>query len=126
MNSLILEKIIAFNYQKIPIPAVSSDIAFGVGSGEIFLKITHCAVYKTDARMWKIGQRDLVVPRILGHEICGYETDGRKRFVVWPNKACGTCVQCKQGMENLCEMMEITGFYKNGGFAEYVAVQKSR
>lgn len=117
MNSLILEKIGSLNYQKIPIPAV--------GSGEILLKVTHCAVCKTDAKMWKMGQRDLVVPRILGHEICGYETDCRKRFVVWPGKACGTCVQCKQRTENLCEMMEITGFHKNGGFAEYVAVPKS-
>ena len=117
MNSLILEKIGSLNYQKTPVPDVNS--------GEILLKVTHCAVCRTDAKMWKMGQRDLVVPRILGHEICGYEMDGHKRFVIWPGKACGACVQCRQGTENLCEKMEITGFHKNGGFAEYVTVPKS-
>ena len=117
MKSLILEKIGCLNYQKAPIPAAGSD--------EILLKVTHCAVCRTDAKMWKMGQRDLVMPRILGHEICGYEIDSRKRFVVWPGKACGTCVQCKQGTENLCETMKVTGFHKDGGFAEYVTVPES-
>ena len=117
MKSLILEKIDCLNYQKTPIPVAGSD--------EILLKVTHCAVCRTDAKMWKMGQRDLVLPRILGHEICGYEMDGQKRFVAWPGKACGTCVQCKQGTENLCETMKVTGFHKNGGFAEYVTVPES-
>ena len=41
--------------------------------GEIVLHLSHCAVCRTDAKMWQQGQRDLVLPRIPGHEICALD-----------------------------------------------------
>ncbi|QTA87646.1 alcohol dehydrogenase catalytic domain-containing protein [Desulfonema magnum] len=117
MNSLQLEKIGSLKLKPSPLPEISS--------GEILLKVTHCAVCRTDAKMWERGQRDLVLPRILGHEICGVSEQSKKRFVVWPGKACGHCQQCRRGSENLCREMEIMGFHKDGGFAEYAAVPES-
>lgn len=88
------------------------------------LRVTHCAVCRTDAKMWARGHRDLILPRVPGHEICGEASESAGRFVVWPGDACGTCVYCMNGAENLCRKMRITGFHRDGGFAEYVAVPR--
>jgi len=95
------------------------------GSDERLLKVTHCALCRTDAKMWQKGHRDLVLPRIMGHEICGISVENGKRFVAWPGRACGHCDPCRKGHENLCSEMQITGFHKNGGLAEYVGVAES-
>jgi len=88
---------------------------------ERLLRVTHCAVCRTDAKMWSQGHRDLRLPRILGHEVCVVPSDSSGRFVVWPGTACGTCEYCRKGFENLCSAMEILGFHRHGGFAEYLA-----
>ena len=83
---------------------------------ETVLQITHCAVCRTDAKMWTQGHRDLILPRVPGHEICGML--GTQKHVVWPGRSCGRCVQCLRGTENLCPAMRILGFHMDGGFAE--------
>jgi D-arabinose 1-dehydrogenase-like Zn-dependent alcohol dehydrogenase len=92
---------------------------------EVLIKISHCAVCRTDAKAWRYGQRDLVLPRILGHELCGEKEATGDRFAVWPGKSCGTCQQCLSGFENLCPDMQILGFHRDGGFAEYVSVPRA-
>jgi threonine dehydrogenase-like Zn-dependent dehydrogenase len=72
--------------------------------------------------MWAEGQRDLVLPRVLGHEVCGVDTVSGRRVVLWPGIACGTCPACRGRRENLCATMQILGFSRDGGLAEYVAV----
>ncbi len=91
-------------------------------AGEVLLQVSHCAVCRTDAKIWKYGHRDLVPPRIPGHEICGRVSGSGKRYVVWPGTACGKCAQCVSGAENLCREMRIIGFHEDGGFAEFTAV----
>ncbi|CAN2040804.1 Alcohol dehydrogenase [Candidatus Magnetomoraceae bacterium gMMP-15] len=117
MNVLQLKKIGYLTLEQKPVPTVKSD--------EVLVKISHCAICRTDAKMWERGQRDLVLPRILGHEFCGIVENTGQHVVVWPGKACGHCEQCRRGAENLCSKMEILGFHKDGGFAEYIAVPKS-
>jgi L-iditol 2-dehydrogenase len=95
------------------------------GQDEIVLKISHCAVCRTDAKMWHEGHRDLVLPRVLGHEICGSDEKSGSRFVVWPGRSCGECASCRAGLENLCRHMSILGFHRDGGYAEYVSVPAS-
>lgn len=90
---------------------------------EVVLPVRACAVCRTDAKMWKIGHRDLILPRILGHEICAEGEDGN-RYAVWPGTACGRCDACRRGAENLCPSMRIIGFHRDGGFAERVAVPR--
>lgn len=85
------------------------------------LKVRYCAICRTDAKMWQEGHRDLVFPRVPGHELVGVDENGR-RFAVWPGNACGRCAYCRNGRENLCEDMQITGFHHDGGFAHRVAV----
>jgi D-arabinose 1-dehydrogenase-like Zn-dependent alcohol dehydrogenase len=95
------------------------------GINEALIKISHCAICRTDAKAWRYGQRDLVLPRVLGHEICGEWENTGKRYVVWPGKSCGLCQHCLSGAENLCPDMQILGFHRDGGFAEYAVVPKS-
>jgi nicotinate-nucleotide--dimethylbenzimidazole phosphoribosyltransferase len=89
------------------------------------LRVSYCAVCRTDAKMWNEGHRDLVFPRVPGHELVGRDESG-KRFTVWPGTACGVCRYCTGGRENLCEEMKIMGFHNDGGFADYLlAPEKS-
>jgi threonine dehydrogenase-like Zn-dependent dehydrogenase len=93
---------------------------------EVAVKVAAVAICLTDAMMWHSGHSDLLIPRVLGHEICcSFDEAPGKLFAVWPGKACGTCDQCRSGQENLCPEMQITGFHRDGGFAEQLIVPRS-
>lgn len=94
------------------------------GPGEALIKVAHCALCRTDAKMLKIGHRDLELPRILGHEIYGRVGETGEPVVVWPGTACGECAQCRSGATNLCRAMRIIGFHRDGGLAEYLSAPK--
>jgi len=95
------------------------------GAGERLLRVTHCALCRTDAKMFSSGHRDLVLPRVLGHEICGRDESSGATFVVWPGTACGVCRQCQAGRENLCPQMRILGFHRDGGLAEWLVAPEA-
>ncbi len=96
-----------------------------VTEGHRLLKVLYCAVCRTDAKMWDQGHRDLVFPRVAGHEVSAVDNDGN-RFTIWPGTSCGQCRYCTSNRENLCEDMKIMGFHTDGGFADYVlAPEKS-
>lgn len=93
---------------------------------EVALRVAASAICRTDAKMWQSGHRDLVLPRIPGHEICGYlEENPEQLYTVWPGSACGSCSACRNGRENLCPEMQIIGFHRDGGFAEILNVPAS-
>ncbi len=101
------------------------NIINSLEKGYIKTRVVCCAICRTDAKMWEQGHRDLIFPRVLGHEMVVEDQEGA-RYVVWPGKSCGMCQFCTTGRENLCENMEITGFHKDGGFADYAVLpQKS-
>jgi len=93
--------------------------------GEVLLRTSHCALCRTDAKMWRQGHRDLRLPRVLGHELCGIPEGEGGRCVVWPGTACGQCEACASGRENLCGSMSIMGFHRDGGLAEFVSVPRN-
>lgn len=82
----------------------------------IRVNVLACAICRTDAKMWEQGHRDLIFPRVLGHEMVVQDPSGQ-RYAVWPGKSCGQCRFCITGRENLCEKMKITGFHHDGGFS---------
>jgi L-iditol 2-dehydrogenase len=78
-----------------------------------------------------MGQRDLHMPRVLGHEaagfiaevgdgVSGYRTGDR--VALHPGLFCGECGECSSGLDHLCEKMRILGFNEDGGFQEYIKV----
>ena len=97
--------------------------SFKVPKGFVKTRVLACAICRTDAKMWEQGHRDLVFPRVLGHEMVIQDAAGN-RFVVWPGKSCGDCRYCRAGRENLCEEMKITGFHTDGGFASTAVLSK--
>jgi len=87
------------------------------------LKVVYCAVCRADAKMWEEGHRDVVLPRVQGHEIVA-EDDAGKRYAIWPGSSCGACDFCRRGRENLCAEMKILGFHLDGGFSDSIMVPK--
>ncbi|MHC1729536.1 MAG: alcohol dehydrogenase catalytic domain-containing protein [Syntrophobacteraceae bacterium] len=84
---------------------------------------------RTDLKLIRVGHRDLTLPRIPGEEVVGIiRKAGRNvnglhegsRVYVYPGLWCGECPACRRGAENLCRGMQIMGFHRDGGFAEYV------
>lgn len=99
--------------------------------GEILVKVAACGLCRTDMKAYKMGQRDLHLPRILGHEITGTvaETGAGiahfkpgERVQVSPGLPCGCCCYCLDGLHHMCDSVQIMGFHYDGGFAEYVLV----
>jgi L-iditol 2-dehydrogenase len=117
MKALQLKGVGKIGIEEIPIPQPQK--------GQALMKVRSAAICRTDAKMWKMGHRDLILPRVLGHECCAICEDTGNRYVVWPGNACGRCVSCRNGYENLCDDMQILGFHKDGGFAEYTIVAES-
>jgi len=101
------------------------------GDGEVLVKVEACGVCRTDMKCFTRGQRDLKIPRVLGHEITGTAVKtGREvreiqegdRLQVSPGITCGECKYCLQGLDNLCNHLQIMGFNYDGGFAQYLLV----
>lgn len=101
------------------------------GQEEVIVKIEATGICRTDMKCYLMGQRDLELPRILGHEITGkIEEVGKEikefktgdRVQVFPGISCGRCEHCREGNENLCHQVKIMGFNYDGGFAEYLKI----
>ena len=102
------------------------------GPGEVRLKVTRCAVCRTDLHVIEGDLPQQTLPIIPGHQIIGHVDQrgaGCSRFnlgqrvgVAWLRHTCGTCHFCHAGRENLCEDSRFTGYHANGGYAEYAVV----
>ncbi|MCL1880528.1 MAG: alcohol dehydrogenase catalytic domain-containing protein [Actinomycetia bacterium] len=97
----------------------------------VLLAVEVCGVCRTDRKAFHMGQRDLVFPRVLGHEIVGHLLDVGsavvgfevgERVQVFPGVACGSCEYCQHGIDNLCDKMQIIGFHLDGGFSELLSL----
>jgi len=98
-------------------------------AGGFLVEVKACSICATDVKMSVQGQRDLVYPRILGHETAGIvvATDNNSfkegdRVQIAPGLPCGDCAFCRSGITNLCKDIGIIGFTFDGGFAQYLAV----
>ncbi len=101
------------------------------GEHEVAIKVAVTGLCRTDLKLIQVGHRDLILPRIPGEEVVGTvfdvgtgvtEVKTGDLVYVYPGSWCGKCSACAHGAENLCRKMEIMGFHRDGGFAEYVTV----
>ncbi len=99
--------------------------------GGLLVKTRACSICTTDVKMFYHGQKDLVYPRILGHEVTGIVIENRSnenkyrigtRVQVAPGMSCGECKACQRGADNQCEHIGIIGFNYDGGLAEFIAI----
>jgi alcohol dehydrogenase, propanol-preferring len=86
--------------------------------GQLHLTVKACAVCRTDLHL-RDGEIDAPkLPVVLGHQIVGTTSDGRRVGVPWLGWTCGECRFCLGGRENLCLKARFTGRDIDGGFAE--------
>jgi propanol-preferring alcohol dehydrogenase len=102
------------------------------GPGQLLLKVRACAVCRTDLHVVDGDlppRRAAIVPGheivadvdALGDGVTGFRR-GQRVGVGWLRHTCGRCAFCTHGEENLCDYAEFTGYQRDGGFADYAAV----
>jgi propanol-preferring alcohol dehydrogenase len=99
------------------------------GAGQVLVRVSACAVCRTDLHIIDGELPDPKLPLIPGHEIVGVVTatgEGADHFSIgdrvgipWLGWTCGTCTFCRSGRENLCDHARFTGYQIDGGFAEF-------
>ncbi len=101
--------------------------------GDLVLRVAACAVCRTDLQ---IASGDLAarrLPIIPGHQAVGVVEQvgegvdgwaiGDRAGVTWLAGFDGTCRFCRSGRENLCRDATFTGWDRDGGFADHLAVR---
>ena len=106
------------------------------GRGQLLVRVSTCAVCRTDLHVVDGELPDLKLPLILGHQIVGRveeigEENSRfeiqnSKFAVddrvgipWLGWTDGDCIYCRSGRENLCDNAQFTGYTIDGGYAEF-------
>jgi alcohol dehydrogenase, propanol-preferring len=116
-------------------PLRMADIARPVARvGEIVVEVLACGVCRTDLHVMDGELSSPVLPLVLGHEIVGRVVErgpeaarfelGDRVGIPWLGWACGQCVYCRSGRENLCPLARFTGYTLPGGYAEYGAADE--
>jgi alcohol dehydrogenase, propanol-preferring len=122
MKAMVLDKPgTSLNYMDMPKPSPAA--------GQVLIKVSACAVCRTDLHILDGDLSQPNLPLIPGHEIVGevLETGvdvinisvGERVGVPWLGSTCGQCHYCNHYQENLCDEARFTGYHINGGYAEY-------
>lgn len=115
-----------------PLRAVEREVP-EPGDGEIRLRVTACAVCRTDLQICEGDLPARRLPIVPGHQVTGVVDvlgpgvdgwrPGDRAGVTWLAGTDGTCRFCVTGRENLCQTATFTGWDRDGGFAESVIVR---
>jgi propanol-preferring alcohol dehydrogenase len=99
------------------------------GEGELVLRVTACAVCRTDLQLCEGDLEARRLPVVPGHQIVGRVDAvgsgvvgwrvGDRAGVPWLAGTDGTCAQCLSNRENLCDKAQFTGWDRDGGFATH-------
>jgi alcohol dehydrogenase, propanol-preferring len=87
-------------------------------AGQVRIRVSACAVCRTDLHLRDAEIDAPRLPVVLGHQIVGTTDEGRRVGVPWLGWTDGECRYCRSGRENLCEHARFTGRDIDGGFAE--------
>ncbi len=101
--------------------------------GELLLRVSACALCRTDLQICEGDLEARRLPVVPGHQVVGTVEAlgegvegwrvGDRAGVAWLAGACGDCPRCDAGRENLCEAAQFTGWDRDGGFAERITVR---
>ena len=103
------------------------------GPGEVSLKISACAVCRTDLQIIEGDLEPRRLPLVPGHQAVGRVTDrgagvtdlavGDRVGVGWLAATCGSCRFCTSDRENLCVAAEFTGWDRAGGYSDMMTAR---
>ncbi|MBM3198984.1 MAG: zinc-dependent alcohol dehydrogenase family protein [Chlamydiae bacterium] len=106
-----------------------------VGDLDLLVRVKTCGVCRTDLHIVEGELPCPKLPLILGHQVVGVVEKtgalvtkfslGQRVGIPWLGGCCMQCEFCLSGRENLCERAVLTGYLRNGGYAEYCAVGES-
>lgn len=99
------------------------------GPGELLVRVSTCAVCRTDLQLCEGDLPAHGLPIVPGHQTVGHVIamgagvsdfrEGDRVGFAWLAGACGTCPHCKGGRENLCTKATFTGWDRDGGYATH-------
>jgi propanol-preferring alcohol dehydrogenase len=113
------------------------------GRGQLLVRVSTCAVCRTDLHVLDGELPDPKLPLILGHQIVGHVEEigeilegppgldsrgakatptfaiGDRVGIPWLGWTDGDCSYCQSGRENLCDNARFTGYTLDGGYAEF-------
>lgn len=112
--------------EDLPVPEYDQD--------QVLVKVSACAVCRTDLHVCDGDLTKPKLPLIPGHEIVGnivscgsnvteFKT-GDRVGIPWLGYTCGKCAYCLACKENLCDAPRFTGYDIDGGYAEYTVAHK--
>ena len=109
-------------------------------AGQLLVRVSACAVCRTDLHIVDGELLNPKLPLILGHQIVGRvekigegptpeSADRTSEFKIgdrigipWVGWTDGDCVYCRSNRENLCDRARFTGYTIDGGYGEFVVV----
>ncbi len=101
--------------------------------GQVRVRVSACAVCRTDLHLVDAELPHPKLPVIPGHEIVGHVQAagegvmnlrvGDRVGIPWLGWACGVCDYCRSGRENLCGAARFTGYTLDGGYAEFTVAE---
>lgn len=134
MKAMLLQTLGAMSTN--PSPLVYSDFPTPVPKErDILVRVIVCGVCHTELDEIEGRTPPLLLPVIPGHQVIGRVeqtgsavtgfTIGDRAGIGWIYSSCGSCAQCSNGNENLCEHFRATGRDAHGGYAQYMTVNES-
>ena len=100
------------------------------GRGQLLVRVSACAVCRTDLHVVDGELPNPKLPLIPGHQIVGYVEEigsgvnskfevGDRVGIPWLGWTDGECAFCRSIRENLCDHARFTGYTIDGGYAEF-------
>jgi propanol-preferring alcohol dehydrogenase len=100
------------------------------GRGQLLVRVSTCAVCRTDLHIVDGELANPKLPLIPGHQIVGRVEEigeaanskfqiGDRVGIPWLGWTDGECVYCRSNRENLCDRARFTGYTIDGGYAEF-------
>jgi alcohol dehydrogenase, propanol-preferring len=95
------------------------------GPGELLVRVSACAVCRTDLHIVDGELSHPKLPLVIGHQIVGEVVGENRRVgIPWLGWTDGECRYCRAGLENLCDRAQFTGYDRDGGYAEYAVADE--
>ena len=100
---------------------------------QLLIKVLSCAICGSDLKITKFGNTRITEERTIGHEIAGEIVSiGAKvkgfeigeKISIGADLPCHECSFCNNGFVNLCSKNLAIGYQFDGGFSQYMVVNK--